>query len=754
MKKDTKPFGGSIFRSIMSSYIIICGIILLGTMVGYLYNYRVLNNNTASLASQKAEITAANLDIEFGQLSASMANIAADRDLLKTLEYSESMMGSQIHELSELRNLIMDNIHRSTIKEAYVYYIDTHSIFSTQSRYWNSAVIDSYIKSLGMTPEDFARIMDFVGIQGGHIFSDGRIWIMNNVYDDHYKKKAVIVFECLMNEIDIGEAPGNVTILSDGVNDVYVSDQERTDAGEEVLAAPENMGFTSRGYYYAGARLKSAPWICFVGTPRSQLYRPIRIFWIIFIIELVGAIAIMLFMSFRSTNKLWKPLQGLLDVINEEEDTGFMETFRSINDKVSTIMSENSLMHRNVTQLEPYMYENRIRRVFDGDISSEKAVSKTFSEFTEIPEGNPWSMIVVRPRDERQGAISGEKGTISPDKTGEDIMSFTLKNVIDELLGTNDSRVYKYEKDYLVFIKAVKDADRRGLEHKLEELHVFYNQTLKEPIYLLLGEVYESFQNVRDIYMELRTELEYRIFWREGPDSEDVWVMRKEQSEDDMVDFDEYSGTVRMMLNCLETGNFKEAYQMMDTYLDRAFPHNRRYLRQNNYRMYGLAAILTMSISYRMEKADKEFLEGLNYEERLMAVGSMEELKATSKEIFSSIIEYVEKKEKDGIPAWMDDVQVYIQEHYTEQGFSVSGIADEYGFTVSHLSRTFKSVMGVGLLEYIQKLRVDKAKELLNAGASVNDAAVGSGYLDAKALTRTFKRYEGITPGAYRDSKK
>jgi AraC-like DNA-binding protein len=62
--------------------------------------------------------------------------------------------------------------------------------------------------------------------------------------------------------------------------------------------------------------------------------------------------------------------------------------------------------------------------------------------------------------------------------------------------------------------------------------------------------------------------------------------------------------------------------------------------------------------------------------------------------------------------------------------------------------------MGVGLLEYIQKLRVDKAKELLNAGASVNDAAVGSGYLDAKALTRTFKRYEGITPGAYRDSKK
>jgi AraC-like DNA-binding protein len=49
---------------------------------------------------------------------------------------------------------------------------------------------------------------------------------------------------------------------------------------------------------------------------------------------------------------------------------------------------------------------------------------------------------------------------------------------------------------------------------------------------------------------------------------------------------------------------------------------------------------------------------------------------------------------------------------------------------------------------------VEKAKELLEEGASVNDAAVGSGYLDAKALTRAFKRYEGITPGAYRDSRK
>ena len=266
--------------------------------------------------------------------------------------------------------------------------------------------------------------------------------------------------------------------------------------------------------------------------------------------------------------------------------------------------------------------------------------------------------------------------------------------------------------------------------------------------------MYTSFSGVREIYLALQSELEYRIFWNDKVVPESVWVMRGEQSEEQMVEFDQYTDTVKMMLNCLETGNFKEAYQMLDTYLDKAFPHNKRYLRQNNYRMYGLASILTMTISHRMENEDKEFLEKLGYEERLMDVSNMEELRESCKDIFSAIIDYMESKEKDGIPAWMDDVQVYIHEHYTEQGFSVSGIADEYGFTVSHLSRTFKSVVGTGLLEYIQKLRVEKAKELLEGGASVNDAAVGSGYLDAKALTRAFKKYEGITPGSYRDSKK
>ena len=757
MKSKNGLLGGSIFKSIMSSYLIICGIVLLGAMIGYIYNYKVIGDNIASLAKQRAEITAANLDKEFAQLLAGVDNLSSERTLIKSLDLSEAEMGAQIHELSDLREVIRDNIHRSTIKEAFIYYFDTGSLFSISSRLWNSQIIDSYIKNLGMTPEEYQQIVDFQGLNGGTIFADGRIWIMRNVYDDHYKKKAVIVFECLLSEIDVGEPDGSVTVLYDGATNVYVSDPERSNIAVDIKAE-DNDQLTKDGYYYVRAALSTLPWYCYVGTTKASLYRPLRVFWIIFAFELIGAIALMIYLSFRSTSRMWKPMQELLDVIQEKEDTGFMETFKGVNDKVSKIMSENSLMQRSVTKLEPYMYESRIRRVLDGDINSTDAVIKTISEFTNVSEGSPWNMALVRPQNEKQGALITGKGTITIDSADKDIMSFTLKNVIDELTDTTSSRVYKYGDDYLIFMDG-KTLEEKGLssdklEDKLMEMGNFYEQTIGEPIYIMLSDVYDSFKDVRNIYLSLKSEIEYRIFWRQSHDSEAVWVMKSEQAGDDKSNFDEYSDTARLMLVSLEMGNFKEAYQMMDTYLDRAFPHDRRYLRINNYRMYGLAAILTMSLSNRMEKADEEFMESLNYEERLMNVGSVEELREVSKSIFSAVIDYIESKEKDGTPAWMDDVQAYIQEHYTEQGLSVSRIADEYGFTVSHLSRTFKSVVGTGLLEYIQKLRVEKAKELLEGGASVNDAAIQSGYLDAKALTRAFKKYEGITPGSYRDSKK
>lgn len=94
----------------------------------------------------------------------------------------------------------------------------------------------------------------------------------------------------------------------------------------------------------------------------------------------------------------------------------------------------------------------------------------------------------------------------------------------------------------------------------------------------------------------------------------------------------------------------------------------------------------------------------------------------------------------------IEEIQRYILENYTDNTLNVSSIANRFGKSKSHLSHLFKDAAGINISEYIQRLRVEKAKELL-VQYSVKDVVRMSGFWDSQALTRAMKKYEGITPG-------
>lgn len=60
--------------------------------------------------------------------------------------------------------------------------------------------------------------------------------------------------------------------------------------------------------------------------------------------------------------------------------------------------------------------------------------------------------------------------------------------------------------------------------------------------------------------------------------------------------------------------------------------------------------------------------------------------------------------------------------------------------------------MGEGLNDYIIKLRLEKAKELLRSNPTLPLVKVASevGFSSAEVFSRAFKRYDGISPSRYR----
>lgn len=95
-------------------------------------------------------------------------------------------------------------------------------------------------------------------------------------------------------------------------------------------------------------------------------------------------------------------------------------------------------------------------------------------------------------------------------------------------------------------------------------------------------------------------------------------------------------------------------------------------------------------------------------------------------------------------------VMAFIEDHYTEQNFSIKYMASALGTSASNLSHQFKKQTGQTLSRFIDELRISKAEELLAAGEKVNVVAQKLGYSTAPVFTETYKRLRGVTPSAYR----
>jgi AraC-like DNA-binding protein len=79
-------------------------------------------------------------------------------------------------------------------------------------------------------------------------------------------------------------------------------------------------------------------------------------------------------------------------------------------------------------------------------------------------------------------------------------------------------------------------------------------------------------------------------------------------------------------------------------------------------------------------------------------------------------------------------------------------LAEAAGCSRYTATRAFTAVYGLAPSDYQRQLRLRAARALLTAGSSAADAAATAGFADQAHLTRWFRRYYGVTPGAYRQA--
>ncbi len=92
----------------------------------------------------------------------------------------------------------------------------------------------------------------------------------------------------------------------------------------------------------------------------------------------------------------------------------------------------------------------------------------------------------------------------------------------------------------------------------------------------------------------------------------------------------------------------------------------------------------------------------------------------------------------------------WLGEHFQEAE-PVARVVDHAGAPERTLKRRFKAATGTTLMDYVQNLRIEEAKRLLETGTTpFDDIAAEVGYENPGFFRRLFKRRTGLTPSGYR----
>lgn len=153
--------------------------------------------------------------------------------------------------------------------------------------------------------------------------------------------------------------------------------------------------------------------------------------------------------------------------------------------------------------------------------------------------------------------------------------------------------------------------------------------------------------------------------------------------------------------------------------------------------------------------ADEEHIFSLNagYFEEINHIRTLDELCLWLVEIMNSLTDYVfrftDVKHVDIIRKSVD----YIRRNYSNK-ITLEDVASYVYLSPSYFSKVFKDEMELNFNAYLNKIRIEKSKQLLtNDKVKLVDVSGLVGFEDQSYFSKVFKKLTGTTPGKYRESR-
>lgn len=325
---------------------------------------------------------------------------------------------------------------------------------------------------------------------------------------------------------------------------------------------------------------------------------------------------------------------------------------------------------------------------------------------------------------------------------------FFAVNMLKELL----NREFKYhilaldKNRFLVFVAADKQASgqkslesalRNSLSNGKEMIHRYFDIELLVGI----GTIYSKLLSLADSYSEAIMSLD------RADESNPVCLYSQLSIYPDakLIDMDSIKERLPQVILCGDRNALDQLFESLQNSLDS----------KNLYYSQGLdICIEILYILLNILENAEDTLNSFFYENpegyRCLYMGStVSDLGAWLRIIQTSLLEYMTIQNRDSQKALADAVKKYIDHHFKEK-ITLGTIADTFHLSANYIGTTFKKQLGMHFNDYLARIRIETAKELLQSGRyRIYAVSEMLGFENQYYFSRVFKKITGFNPKDY-----
>lgn len=774
-----KGIKNKVFLSWVLSYAFISIMpVLIGSFV-YVESVKTIGQEVNKVNYMSLKQLKSVVDGKFEELSRTVSNIALNQDI-KTLMYlKKPIEAKDILTIREVqKDLAKFKISNSYIDEIYIYVNNNNYIFCSDSKYNSDEIGDISQREFFIGYDELGSLTHMKNFKYFRILKNdtgngvvrNKVILMHSLYlnDYNYPTGTLIISldgDKLINLIKNLELTNQgKVILVDSKNEFY--DNEKSEAFLNSINY-DTLKKTDATFYERGAGKDVA--VTHVASDALDLEYvsliPINIFLnrvqyiknIIYIyigICLIAGIIAAFFLAKKNYNPLMKLKQMFINRLgNSANEEG--NEFKFLENSLKGLLDENNSIAASLKQQKTALRNNLLVKLLKGRTGSMESLKDSLDSYN-IGFNSDCFLVMAFSIEDPNRKLLGE------DIDNEDAINmihFIVKNIVEELL---NERHTGYMADIDGMMVCLVNAGENGRDACIQETFKadiagiltkalsFIKSKFEILLSAAVSDIHYGLQSIAAAYSETLEVFEYKTLVGE----QDL-IIQYELIHPNIAGCINNSYNLekeRLFANCIKAGDYKEAREILDDLLTNNFKKDIKSIQLAKCRVFGLVNTTLNALGEIRTGFDIEFLDGLDPANRLLNTKSIADLKIQVDYIFNRIIDYFTDRESKHIPDWIADVKSYVTLHFQESDLSIAGISEQENISVSYLSRTFKKYEGIGLLDYIHKVRLEKAKELMNEDMNIKDIARQIGYLESKALIRSFKRYEGITPGRFKET--